>query len=179
MSTPALKRRWLTFSLRTFLVVTLGIALVLGYVGRARIAAERERQMKELIARSFSSKAWVELPTSIGKLNLQDAAARDALLEFLEQKQDAEFRRDYRIVVPDHSTGLPRDYDVLIYGNFLDWFASRLEVRVRNGKAQGELLSEEEVRRGELPIDVVDKLVRQMAYGYLAQEVLRKPSSTV
>jgi hypothetical protein len=175
MPTRILKRRWLTFSLRTFLVATLGVALVLGYIGRSRLAAERERQMRELIAQSFSNSAWVERPKLIGKPTAQDEAARKALLEVVEQKQDPEFRRDYRIIVPEHGTGLPRDYDVLIYGKYIDLWPSRLEVRVRDGKAQGELLTDEEFRRGEVAIDVVDNLVRQLAYGYVAADERRKP----
>jgi hypothetical protein len=42
--TVAPKRRWLTFSLRTFLVVTLALSLVLGYFGRAWLQAYRDRQ---------------------------------------------------------------------------------------------------------------------------------------
>jgi hypothetical protein len=43
-NTPAPKRRWLTFSLRTFLVVTLALSLVLGYFGRAWLKAYRDSQ---------------------------------------------------------------------------------------------------------------------------------------
>ena len=41
---PAPKRRWLTFSLRTFLVVTLALSLVLDYFGRAWLKAYRDSQ---------------------------------------------------------------------------------------------------------------------------------------
>jgi hypothetical protein len=166
MPNPAPKCRWLTFSLRTFLVVTFGVALVLGYIGRARLAAERERQMHELIARSFSNSAWVERPKAIGKPTAQDEAARKALLEVLEEKQDPEFRRDYRIAVPDHGTGLPRDYNVLVYGKYLDTSARRLELKVRGDKVSAELATEREIRRGELTGDIVDGMLRQLVYAY-------------
>src|SRR5215218_8378621 len=38
------KRRWLTFSLRTFLAVTLALSLVLGYFGRTWWKAYRDSQ---------------------------------------------------------------------------------------------------------------------------------------
>jgi hypothetical protein len=170
------KRRWLTCSLRTFLLATLGVALVVGYIGRARIAAEHQRRMQELIATSFSNSAWIERPKVIGKPTAQDAAARTALLEVFERKQDREFRKKYRIVIPDHSTGLPQDYDVLVYGKYIDRAARRLEMHVRGGKVWAELATDDEFRRGELPAEIVDGMVRQLSYGFLARQELRDPN---
>lgn len=177
MPDPAPKRRWLTFSLRTFLVVTLGVALVLGYIGRLRLAAERERRMQELIARSFSNSAWVERPRVVGKPTAQDASTRKSLMEVLEQKQDPEFRRDYRISVPEHGTGLPRNYDVLVYGKYLDTVARRLELRVRSDKMWAEFATDKEIRRGTLPVEVADKMIRELVYAFTAETKARNPNN--
>jgi hypothetical protein len=71
MSTAAPKRRWLTFSLRTFLVVTLALSLVLGYFGRAWLKAYRDSQppaLRELA--QIARRHGIPMPPKDAKLVL-------------------------------------------------------------------------------------------------------------
>jgi hypothetical protein len=67
--TAAPKRRWLTFSLRTFLVVTLALSLVLGYFGRAWLKAYRDSQpptLRELA--QIAKRHGIPMPPKEAKL---------------------------------------------------------------------------------------------------------------
>jgi hypothetical protein len=73
--TAAPKRRWLTFSLRTLLAVTLALSLVLGYFGRAWLKAYRASQPPTLLELAdIARRHGIPMPPKEAKLVLQLAS---------------------------------------------------------------------------------------------------------
>jgi len=105
-------------------------------------------------------------PKPSAEISVADQAARKELLELIEKKQDAEFRKRYRLIVPEQPSGLNGDYELLIYGKYGDRSASRITVRVTSDQATGELATNDCVLRGELPREDVDRLVRIVFLAY-------------
>src|SRR5436190_1021619 len=80
---PAPKRRWLTFSLRTFLIVTLALSLVLGYFGRVWLKAYRDSQpptLRELA--QIAKRHGIPMPPQDAKLVLELRDANGPLYEY-------------------------------------------------------------------------------------------------
>lgn len=113
---------------------------------------------------------WVVAPRREGPLTAKDRRARDAFLKLIDGSQDEEYRKEFEIVVPDRPTGLGDDYDVLLYGRYLNWYGTRIEIVVRGDKVTGEMVSKEGIFRGELTAREFDVLVRQLAYAYQSEE---------
>ena len=78
---------------------------------------------------------WLKAPVRRGVATGKDKAAREELLKLVESRQDDDFRKSFKVFIRDEPSGLPRDYDLLLYGKFLDWSMLRVEIKVRNGKA--------------------------------------------
>src|SRR5829696_207743 len=73
------KRRWLTFSLRTFLVVTLALSLVLGYFGRVWLKAYRDSQPPTLRELAQMAKRYgIPMPPKDAKLVLLQTDSQNA-----------------------------------------------------------------------------------------------------
>ena len=111
---------------------------------------------------------WLQSPVRRGIATGKDKAAREELLKLVEGRQDDDFRQNFKVVIPDDPSGLPRDYDLLLYGKFLDWSMLRVEIKVRNGKAVMELATPKQMRRGEISKDQIDAIARQLVYAHLA-----------
>jgi hypothetical protein len=116
---------------------------------------------------------WQVEPLRIGELTERDRTARESFLKLVDEEQEAEYRRHYRVMVAEMPSGLPDDYDVVIYGQCAGIALLRLEANVRGRHARGEMVTVDGFRRGELPADQVDDLVRQAVYAFLAEETSR------
>ena len=119
--------------------------------------------------------AWVVAPRREGPPTAKDRRARAAFLKLVEKSQDEEYRKSFVVVVPERPTGLGEDYDVLLYGRFIDWYGARVDVAVRAGKVTAEMVTKKGIFRGQLPAEPVDALVRQLIYAYLSEEKERDP----
>jgi hypothetical protein len=117
---------------------------------------------------------WLEKPVRLGGISDKDWIAREHLLNSLNEKQTDEFRRDWEVVIPELPTGLPDDYDILVYGQHVGMALLRLEVQVRGRHANAELVTVAGIRRGELPADECDDLARQIAYAFGAEQSQRR-----
>src|SRR4051795_10607222 len=74
---PTPKRRWLTFSLRTFLAVTLALSVVLGYFGRMWLKAYRDSQPPTLYELASIAKRYgIPMPPKEAKLVLASTGER-------------------------------------------------------------------------------------------------------
>ncbi len=119
---------------------------------------------------------WIRMYLPAGRATDQDVEARQALLEHIDKNQEEEFRSNFTVDVPERATGLPRDYDILIYGQHATKWVRRLEVQVRGDHATGQLATPRtefrrgEFRRGELPAEAIDSLTRQLIYSAMATE---------
>ncbi|HZL87947.1 MAG TPA: hypothetical protein VFB96_06180 [Pirellulaceae bacterium] len=123
---------------------------------------------------------WVVAPRREGPLTAKDRRARDAFLKLIDKSQDEKYRKEFEVVVSDKPTGLGEEYDVLLYGRFLDWDGARIEVAVRGDKATAEMVTMEGIFRGALPAEPIDAFVRQLIYAYHARELSRDdPSRSV
>jgi hypothetical protein len=54
---------------------------------------------------------WKISPPRHGEVPEEDRLARERLIKLIEEKQTDDFRRRFRVVVPDKPTGLPDDYE--------------------------------------------------------------------
>jgi hypothetical protein len=119
---------------------------------------------------------WIKVPARSGPATGKDKEAREALLKLVEARQDKEFRNAFEIVIPDEPTGLPGDYDLLVYGKHLDRSLLRIEVRVRKDKATMELVAVDGIKRSEVPLAHIEQLARQLAYAFRADERAKDPA---
>ncbi|MFN0020669.1 MAG: hypothetical protein ACKVP0_20615 [Pirellulaceae bacterium] len=117
---------------------------------------------------------WLKAPVRRGVATGKDKAAREEILALIERRQDAEFRKQFKVVIPDQPSELPRDYDLLLYGKHLDWSLQRFEINVRGDKAVIELATRD-IRRGEIAKDQVDSMARQLIYACMAEIQERDP----
>jgi hypothetical protein len=138
------------------------LALALSAAGLDSLGQDRTEPIE--------SSPWIVCPSHGGQMSPEDHRARQALLDLIEKKQDAKFRKYYTVVVPEESTGLPKDYDILVYGQFLGACLLRLEVNVRGAHATGERVTADGFSRGPLPAKAIDELARMLIYGFVAEK---------
>src|SRR6476469_11047112 len=75
--TPKTKRRWRTFSLRTFLVVSLVLSVTLGYFGRLWLKAYRDSQPPALYELAqIAKRHGIPMPPKEAKLVLARTGER-------------------------------------------------------------------------------------------------------
>ena len=116
-----------------------------------------------------SAAGWILTPPVLGRVDERDGAARVAMLDLIDSRQTKEFREAYQVDVPLRPTGLPGDYDVMLFAGGAAGRAHQIEVRVRNGRATVELaLPPVVLKRGEVSHETIDSLVRQFIYGVMA-----------
>jgi len=119
--------------------------------------------------------AWNVAPRVEPRLNAADLEARAQLLKSIHTNQTAEYRRYYRLLVPEHSSGVPDKYALRVFGKYIDWpdTAVVLNVHVDGAHATAELVDSFGIWRGELPVAEVEQLVRQLAYAYQTRVELK------
>ena len=103
----------------------------------------------------------------------KDRKARESFVKLIEERQEDEARKSLVFVVPKEPTGLPDNYDVLIYGDYVGMALLRLEVRVRGNRATGEMVTDDGVCRGDLPAQQIDHLIRELAFAYRSKRSRR------
>ena len=122
------------------------------------------------------------MPACDGQITAKDSRARKSLINLIQQKQDGHFRKHYKVVVPEKPTGLPDDYDILIYYGYTSRegiHIRRMEVNVRGNRATGEMVTAAGIRRGPLDVGYIDELARQLTYARQAEvtEIARTDES--
>src|SRR5262245_41493952 len=119
-----------------------------------------------------SDDAWLVAPRVIKVISAADREARDELTKVIAAKQAKISSDGWSLDVPEQSSGVPAKYDLLLHrsnGCFTETRA-RLELQVRDGRAQWELCELGGIYRAERPSADVDRLVRQLAYAFHAVE---------
>jgi hypothetical protein len=116
---------------------------------------------------------WVVAPPRDGPMTAKDRLARKGLVDLIEENQTEEFRKLFQVDVPDEPTGLPDDYDILIYGSFKDILLLRLQIQIRGSTASGELVTADGFKRGSLPVAKIDDLARQLSYAFQSRKKRR------
>ncbi len=115
------------------------------------------------------SDAWVVAPSREGAMTAEDLRARKTLNKLVQKNQSDQFRKYYSVALPNKPTGLPDDYDVLMYGEWTDVLRMRLEIHVRGDRVTAEMVTADGFYRGPLPPEPIDHLARQLAYGFCAE----------
>src|SRR5687768_16216092 len=84
---------------------------------------------------------WRVAPPVVKELTAADREARDELLKLIEKKQDPAYRAEWKLEIPERASGVPVNYDVLLYRTYAGWSSSatRIEIQVRAGRANIEL----------------------------------------
>jgi hypothetical protein len=120
--------------------------------------------------------AWIVMPSREGRVTAKDRRAHEALKGLVEKNQSPLFRERYSVVLSDKPTGLPDDYDVLMYGKWTDVLRMRMEIRVRGERAMAEMVTADGFYRGSLSAEPIDHLARQLACAFQAKHK-RKPAA--
>ncbi|MFO0818330.1 MAG: hypothetical protein U1A77_10340 [Pirellulales bacterium] len=115
---------------------------------------------------------WFVTPLPSGPPTPEDSAARQQVLRQIDKRQAADFRKQVMHKTPAVATGLPADYDIVVYGEYAGR-ADRLEIQVRGNRARGEYFGTHTERRwaGEAPADALGPLTRQFIYGALTNHM--------
>ncbi|NQT40422.1 MAG: hypothetical protein HQ581_23210 [Planctomycetes bacterium] len=116
---------------------------------------------------------WKVAPPRDGPMTAEDRRAHKMMVELIEKEQTPEFRKWFRVVVPEEPTGLPENYDILLYGRYGDVYLMRLEIRIRGKEATGELVTTDGFYRGPLPAEQIDDPARQLSYGFQSRTELK------
>lgn len=114
--------------------------------------------------------------TAAATLGALDRRARAEARAVLERARTAEHRRDYRLVVPAISSGLPERYVVRHHCNYHEEVSSSRVIDVERDAegARVELLDPEGFARAPLPAAELDALVRLAFYLHHARAESRK-----
>jgi hypothetical protein len=100
-----------------------------------------------------------------------DRAARAAALELAEENQTHNFRKKCILEIAETASGLPAEYDLLMYyGHFQLGF---IRIQCRENDATGVLLTSTTIRRGTLPRLRLDHFVRSFLFLRRAQQRYR------
>jgi hypothetical protein len=115
---------------------------------------------------------WFVTPLPSGSPTPEDSAARQEVLRQIDKRQAADFRKQVMLKTLAVATGLPADYDIVVYGEYASR-ADRLEIQVRGNRARGEYFGTHTERRwaGEAPADALGPLTRQFIYGALTNHM--------
>lgn len=119
---------------------------------------------------------WISAPLRDGPMTVEDARAREALSELIEENQYPAFRETYSVSLPEKPTGLPDEYDILMYGKYITLLRMRMEIHVRSGRVTAELVTADGFYRGPLPKKAIDHLTRQLVYAFIAEHKARPES---
>jgi hypothetical protein len=116
--------------------------------------------------------AWIVKPPVVQDLPPADRQARGEFVKLIEARQDAEFRKTKIVRVPNQASGVPENYDVILYRSEPDCAGAgaRFKVEVRAGQANIELLSDAGIFRVQRPAGEIDVLARQLAYAFQTNE---------
>jgi len=141
--------------------------------------AAAKPEAPRMVGQSLGSGWILTPPVAEGRLSEQDRIARESLQRLVDRDQHEAFRAEIAIAVPERPTGLPGDYDVLVYGQLPSDQANRLEIKVRGGRATAEYVStRNELRRGDIPADSLDSLTRQLLYAAMSTHSSREERHT-
>lgn len=112
--------------------------------------------------------AWLVKPATVSELPPADRKAREAFVKLIETRQAAEFRKTQVVKVLNQASGVPENYDVLLYREEPTWAGAgaRFKVEVRAGQANVELISDAGIFRAQQPAEEIDTLTRQLAYAF-------------
>lgn len=162
----------LRYSLRTLLLVMLlgGPGLAAGWYLWKRWQKPEPLMLEEVEPGGIDfppdPSVWLQEPARTGRPTINDELAFNQLLKSIEANQDVEFRQQYTVQIPREPTGLPQDYDLLLYGQYVGRSLQRCEVNVRGKRATIENVTVAGIRRGEVGREEIDRLARELVYAH-------------
>ncbi|MFO0902330.1 MAG: hypothetical protein U0939_04975 [Pirellulales bacterium] len=156
--------------MRTPLLRFLGVCLAAFFLRPTTIVAQAPDDARD----------WFITPLPSGPPTAEDAAARREVLQQIQDLQTDAFRKQYELQTSEHASGVPADYDILVYGVY-GGRADRLEIQVRGGHARGEYFGTHSDWHwaGEGDAGSIHSWTRQLVYAALVNHSPRTPPAQV